>query len=322
MKILIGWNISQKNLEIINEILKEIAEINYVKHRDEIEEKIKDIDVFIGGYLPDKIILAARKLRFIQTITAGVDRFNFNLLKEKNIVLASAKGCNAREVAVHALALLLALAKKIHTMDRELKKNRWIPWRPETMLEDLEGKIVGIIGYGRIGREIGRLCKALGMHVYAVKRTPSKPDNVAEFIGDVKSLDYVLTISDYVVLSLPLTPQTEGLIDEKRLRKMKKTAYLINVGRGAVVDEQALYKALTEKWIAGAGIDVWWEYPPSIYTPSRLGIHMLNNVIASSHKGGWTSHGREKCIRFAAENVKRFITGRKVLNVVDYNNLY
>ncbi len=127
MKILIGWNISQKNLEIINRILGEITEINYVKHRDEIEEKIKDIDVFIGGYLPDKIILAARKLRFIQTVTAGVDRFNFNLLKEKNIMLASAKGCNAREVAEHALALLLALAKKIHIMDRELKRNRWIP---------------------------------------------------------------------------------------------------------------------------------------------------------------------------------------------------
>ncbi len=85
------------------------------------------------------------------------------------------------------------------------------------MLEDLEGKIVGIIGYGRIGREIGRLCKTLGMRVYAIKRTPSNPDNIAEFIGDIKSLDYVLTISDYVILSLPLTPQTKGLIDKKDL---------------------------------------------------------------------------------------------------------
>ena len=143
-----------------------------------------------------------------------------------------------------------------------------------------------------------------------------------ELGAEYKSLEEVMKNSDFVSIHLPLTPQTRRLIREEHLRLMKKTAYLINVGRGPVIDEEALYKALTEGWIAGAGLDVWWEYPPSPDTPSKLGLHKLENVVASPHKGGWTPQAREKCIRFAAENVRRYILGEKVLNVVDYENPY
>lgn len=156
---------------------------------------------------------------------AGVDRFNFDLLKKRNILLASAKGCNAREVAEHALALSFALAKRISFMDKMLKKDNWVPWTPETMLDDLKDKNIGIIGYGCIGREIGKLCKSLGMNVYTIKRTPIPPDNIAEFIGDTDSLDYVLSLSDYVIITLPLTPQTRGIINEEKLKKMKKLLF-------------------------------------------------------------------------------------------------
>lgn len=322
MKVLIAWRASDWQVKIVRQVLGDLAEIDYLKTREELGEKIADADIVIGGPIPDDALKNARRLKFIQATSAGVDKFNFKLLKERGIILASAKGCNAREVAEHALALMLALAKKIPSMDRTLKSGKWIPWKSETMIGDLEGKTVGIIGYGRIGRELAKLCKALGMRILAVKRTPAAPDGVAEFIGGAESLDYVLANSDYVVITLPLTPQTRGLIGEQRLRKMKKTAYLINVGRGPVVDEEALYKALTEGWIAGAGLDVWWEYPPSPDTPSKLGLHKLDNVVASPHKGGWTPKAREKCIRFAAENVRRYILGEKVLNVIDYENPY
>ena len=322
MKVLIAWRASDWQVKIVRKVLGDLAEIDYLKKREELGEKIVDADIVMGGPIPDDALKSARRLKFIQATSAGVDRFNFKLLKEREIILASAKGCNAREVAEHALALMLALAKKIASMDRTLKSGKWIPWKSETMIGDLEGKTVGIIGYGRIGRELAKLCKALGMRILAVKRTPAAPDGVAEFIGGTESLDYVLANSDYVVITLPLTPQTRGLIDEQRLRKMKKTAYLINVGRGPIIDEEALYKALIEGWIAGAGLDVWWEYPPSPDTPSKLGLHNLENVIASPHKGGWTPKARKKCIRFAAENVRRYILGEKVFNVVDYENPY
>jgi len=322
MKVLIAWQASDWQVKIVKQVLGDLAEVDYLKMKEELDEKIADADVAIGGPIPDDALKKAHRLKFIQATSAGVDRFNFELLKERRIVLASAKGCNAREVAEHALALMLALAKKIPSMDKTLKSGKWIPWKSETMIGDLEGKTVSIIGYGRIGRELAKFCKALGMKILAVKRTSAAPDGVAEFIGGVESLDYVLAKSDYVVITLPLTPQTRGLINEQRLRKMKRTAYLINVGRGPVIDEEALYKALTEGWIAGAGLDVWWEYPPSPNTPSKLGLHKLENVVASPHKGGWTPKAREKCIRFAAENVRRYVLGEKVLNVVDYENPY
>ncbi|RLF02580.1 MAG: hypothetical protein DRK00_09840 [Thermoprotei archaeon] len=193
---------------------------------------MEDAEVVIGGYLPDEAIVRAAKLRFIQSITAGVESFNFELLRERGILLASAKGCNALEVAEHALALMLALAKRIVVMDRRLKEDVWTPWTTETMVAELEGKTVGIIGYGNIGRSLARLCKCLGMRVLGVRRRPH-PDEYADFVGGLEDLGRVMAESDFVVIALPLTPETRGLIDSEKLRRMKRSAYLINVGRGA-----------------------------------------------------------------------------------------
>lgn len=318
-KVLLAWKASPNEVKIFEELLGDLADIDYLTERGGLAEKIKDADIVVGGHIGDELIERATKLKFIQSVAAGVDMFNFGLLKNRNIMLASAKGCNAREVAEHAFALLLALAKKITGMDSSLKGGKWIPWREETMLDDLSGKTLGIVGYGHIGRELARMAKCFGMRVLAVKRTPPREprDRYADYIGGVGSLDEVLQESDFVVVALPLTPETRGMINADRLRRMKRTAYLINMGRGPVVDEEALYTALVEGWIAGAGIDVWYEYPPSPNAPSRLGIHRLGNVVASSHKGGWTPGARAKCIRFAAENVRRFILGETPLNLVD-----
>jgi len=207
-------------------------------------------------------------------------------------------------------------------MDRKLKEGVWLPWTDDTMLIDLEDKVLGIIGYGNIGRELARRAKAFGMKVYGVKRHPVEHDEFADKIYGSKGLELVLRESDFVVVTLPLTEETRGLIDEDKLRLMKKTAFIINVGRGPVIDEEALYKALTEGWIAGAGLDVWWAYPPSEEAPSRLGIHKLSNVIAIPHKGGWSMVARERCFRFAVENVRRFILGLEVRNVVNLDLKY
>ena len=322
--MLLAWPAGGEELAVFKGRLEGLAELTCLKSRAELLREIRDAEVVVSSRLPDEAILAAEKLRFIQAVSAGVDSFNFELLRERGIMLASAKGCNARAVAEHALALLLALAKRVTYLDREVKAGRWVPWTGETYLEDLEGKTVGIIGYGRIGRELARMCKCLGMRVMAVKRRPPEEgrDEYADFVGGPGDLERVLSSSDYVVVALPLTPETEGLIGEDELRAMKRSAYLINVGRGPVIREEALYRALKEGWIAGAAIDVWWEYPPSSNAPSRLGVHRLENVVATPHKAGWTRRARLRCLKFAAENVRRYLLGEEPLNVVNYDNPY
>lgn len=143
-----------------------------------------------------------------------------------------------------------------------------------------------------------------------------------DFIGSAKDLYKVLSEADFVVISLPLTRETRGLIGEKELKAMKPTAYLINVGRGPIIDEKALSKALREGWIAGAALDTWWIYPPTPHAPSRLNIHKLSNVIASPHVAGRTKAARHQCLLFAFTNVRRYLLGKQPLNVVNYDEGY
>lgn len=288
--------------------------------RESIVEELRDAEVAVGNP-PEAAIEAAERLKLIQAVSAGVDNYNIELLRRKGVLLASAKGCNAQAVAEHALALMLALAKRVVQMHSTVVGNGWIPWDESTYLEDFAGKTVVILGYGEIGRELARMCKCLGARVIGVKRSP-QPDKLADLVVGPEELLRVAGEADFLVVALPLTPQTRGLVDERVLKAMKPKAYLVNVGRGAVVDEEALYRALTERRIAGAALDVWWSYPPAAGAPSRLGIHKLPHVIATPHKAGWTRAARKSCLEFAAENVARYLRGEKPLNLVDYDNPY
>jgi len=315
--VFIALRLSKWEKEIVEEVLGSLAEIDYLKDPPDPYRGIEVAEAVIAFRLPNEAIEKARKLKFVQSPAAGVNGLNLELLTRRGITVASSKGCNARAVAEHAIALVLALAKRIVEEDRELKRGMWKRHAEEYMLLDLEGKTIGIIGYGHIGKEIARIAKALNMRVLAIKKNPLPKDPYADFVGRRKDLLKVLSQADFVILCLPLPAETRGLIGEKKLKAMKKTAYLINVGRGPVVDEEALYKALTQGWIAGAGIDVWWVYPPSEGAPSTKKIHELPNVIATSHKAGWTRKSRERCLRFAAENVARYLRGEKPLNIVN-----
>jgi phosphoglycerate dehydrogenase-like enzyme len=160
------------------------------------------------------------------------------------------------------------------------------------------------------------------MRVIGVRRRPAEPDEYAERVVGLSELGEVAGEADFLVVALPLTPETRGAVGRRVLKAMKPTAYLVNVGRGAVVDEEALYEALTKGWIAGAALDVWWSYPPDPSAPSRLEVHKLPNVVATPHKAGWTREARRRCLEFAAENVARYLRGEEPLNVVDYSNPY
>jgi len=325
-KVLLAWSASDYEVAVFRKYLGDAAEIIVMpKTAEQFRDVVKDVDVIVGGFIPDEYIKVSSRLKFIQILSAGADRFNFKLLKEKGITLATVSGANASTVAEHAILLILALSRRLVFMDKALKEGKWIPYKHETMIEEVYGKNLGIIGYGNIGSEIAKRAYCLGMKIYVIKRNPLKGvkyRRLLKYVGGPESLDYVLRISDYVVLSVPLTKETLGLIGERELRLMKKTAYLINVSRGPVIDEKALYRALTEGWIAGAGLDVWWLYPPHKGAPSTLGIHKLPNVIATPHKAGWSKEARRRALILAARNVRAFLKGKKVINVVDYEKGY
>lgn len=319
-KVVLAWDAKQWELRIFEEKLKGLASVVSASGNRLLEE-IVDAEVAVGR-LPDEAVTAARRLKFVQAPWAGVDGFNLELLRSKGVMLASAKGCNARSVAEHALALMLALAKRVVQLSERVKDGGWVPWSEETFLDDLEGKTVVILGYGNIGRELARMCRCLGMRVIGVRRQTAEPDGYAERVVGLGELEKVAGEAGFLVLTLPLTPETRGVVGRRVLKAMKPTAYLVNVGRGAVVDEEALYEALTKGWIAGAALDVWWSYPPDPNAPSRLGVHKLPNVIATPHKAGWTRESRKRCMEFAAENVARYLKGERPLNAIDYDNPY
>lgn len=181
---------------------------------------------------------------------------------------------------------------------------------------ELFGKSVGIVGYGRIGHAVSARAKAFGMSVIAVSRTVSPAPELAWF-GEMDDLDRLLGESDVVVMTLPLADETRGLIDARRVALMKREAFLINVGRGPVIDEACLYEALSEQRIVGAAIDVWYQYPRDGERPrwpSRFPLEKLDNIIMTPHTSGGTSATRQRRWSFVAANLDRFARGRTLEN--------
>jgi phosphoglycerate dehydrogenase-like enzyme len=202
---------------------------------------------------------------------------------------------NTVAVAESALALLLAAAKKIMPSDRSLRANDWSPRYDSVPSILLRDKVVLILGYGAVGKQVARFCHALGMTVLAIRRDPRvSSDEFAEEIHPPEDLSELLPRSQALVLCLPLTNETEGLIGKKELSLLQPDSLLVNVGRGPLVDQDALFQALANGRLAGAGIDVWYNYPQSKSSrtntpPADFPFHELENVVMSPHRAGTTS---------------------------------
>ncbi len=298
------------------------------------EEQIKlahDVEVILCVRLSAKVVQAAKRLRLIQKIGAGVDAIPFNVLRE-DVLVANTSGANPVPLAEGAVALVLALAKRIVQ-----RHNVFPPSGKETRGSvrgvELRGKKVGIIGLGHIGVEVARLLKAFEMRILALKRHPSKSLKTQldlNFLGGPDNLDYLLQESDFVVVTVPLTPQTRGMIGERELRLMKPTAYIVNVARAAIIQEEPLYRALKENWIAGAALDVWWPahwWDPAWHkngapVPSKYPIWRLPNVIATPHNIGSTDTPSDAGLCIIAENIRHIAEGKPLINQVDKDLQY
>lgn len=239
-------------------------------------------------------------VRWMHTLAAGVEFLPFDLLQRTNVVVTNSRGLYADALGEFAIAAMLWFAKDLRRMIRNQDARRWEPYT----VERLEERTVGIIGYGGVGEAVGRRAAALGMHVLPVRRRQ-------EF-GE-PTIDDVIAQSDYVVLCTPLTPGTYRLLTQERIAAMKPTAVLINLGRGATVDEDALIDALRDQRIRGAALDVFEAEP----LPADHPLWQLDNVLISPHTADHTADAHVRAVQFFIENLKRFRAGESLENVVD-----
>jgi len=279
---------------------------------EELVSRIGEADVLCVSMLwRNELIERAPKLAFIQSISAGTDQYSRDSLKIAGIRLASAQGVNAAAVAEHAMALILALARQLHLARDNQRARHWRGMISDlTQREDeLGGKTLLIVGLGRIGAHLARLARAFGMRVIATKRDVPAGEGLADAVFPPDRLTEQLAEADVVVLTCPLTAQTEGLIDGRALAAMKPSAFLINVARGRVVQEAALIAALAAKRIAGAGIDCTVEEP----LPASSRLWALDNAIITPHAAGETRRYEDGVIDLLLDNLERFWRGEAEL---------
>jgi len=304
------------NPGLFKEKLGDIAEIVYGTFRrpDDIPEEIRDVNAIILGLEPmnEEAINNFPDLRIIARYGVGYDNVDVDACTERGIYVTHTPGVLSHAVAELTIGLMLCLSRRILDADRYVRE-KWA--KPEKkMLKmgiDLYGKTLGVVGLGRIGYEVAERARAFGMKIlyYDVERKSEAEISLGAQYVDLETL---LRESDFVSLHIPLTSRTRGMIGERELKLMKPTAYIINTSRGAVIDEDALCRALREGWIAGAGLDVFVSEPLPLDSPF-IG---MENVVLTPHIGTYTVETRramaEKCI----ENVRAALMGRIPPNLV------
>jgi len=260
------------------------------------------------------------KLKWIHFGSAGVEKsLTPTLLKSKTII-TNASGVHANPVSEFALGMMIYLSKKFNGCEKFKKDKEWTQWELARQTIQLKGKTVGIIGFGSIGKAIAKKCKAFDMNVIATRRLQKKMESkktVDELIP-ISELDYLLKNSDYVVITCPLTPLTKGLIRKSQIKKMKSTAFLINIARGAIIDETALIQALENKSIAGVALDVFENEP----LPKSSQLFTFDNAFLSPHiSGNFPEYQKDVVLQFA-DNLNRYVDGKALKNRVCKKRLY
>ena len=284
--------------------------------------KLEPVDVLVTMAFTPAMGAAARRLKLVQVPGAGLERIDRAALPP-GAALANAYGHEVG-IAEYALGAMLALTRDFVRLDAGLRRGIWqsqwaVGTPPPPPWPELAGKTLGILGYGRIGKALARRARAFDMEVCAIRRdvARSATDELA-LLGGLEILDDVLRRADYLVIALPATAETRGLIGERQLAAMKRTAVLVNVGRAEIVDEDALYCALAERGIAAAALDVWFRYPTDTAPthPARRPFHELPNVLLTPHVSGWTEGMLRARVRLIADNIERVARGEGPENLV------
>jgi phosphoglycerate dehydrogenase-like enzyme len=288
---------------------------------DRVPEEIVDTDVFIGWSLRSEQFVIAKKLRWIHSPAAAVHQLMYPELINSNVMLTNSSGVHGPVVAEHAIAVMLALAKRLPQAMQYQARRIWsqdLLWNEHPRPREVAGGTALVVGLGGIGHAFATKAKALGMKVVAVRENPAKGAGPADAVYGPDQIEEVLPQADYVLLCTPVTPRTEAIINKARIEKMKFGAYLINVARGPLIDDVALVQALQERRIAGAALDVFDEEP----LPPTSPYWSLDNVLITPHTAAVTEKLWERHYDLIVENLNRLLAGKPLLNEVDKHRGY
>jgi len=327
VNVFVTTNISKENLERITNAdaavnLTSVAALCKGERNGDAEATTKlntllpQAEVAFGLKFPDDMIERAPNLKWIQVFLAGIDGFKSKGLIPEHIVFTKTARIQGTTMAESIIVRMLMFAKQMPTYSQQKLSKMWE--RAESIT--LHGKTLGILGLGNVGKELARLAKAFGMRVIANRRSAKKVGRArnVDLLLPSSHLHQLLEQSDFVALTLPLTPDTEKLIGAKEFDAMKNSAYIINISRGQIIDEEAMIKALESKQIAGAGLDVFAVEP----LPMESVLWNMPNVIISPHIAASMAGYPELATELFCENLRRYISGKKLLNVVDKKTGY
>jgi len=293
-----------------------------VDDESEIISRLSEVDVLVTLAFTREMGGAARRLKLVQVPGAGLDRIDRSALPA-GTWLANVYG-HETGIAEYVLGAMLTLTRGFARLDAALRRGIWesqwaVGATPPAPWPELAGKTLGILGYGRIGQAVAQRARAFDMAVWAIRRDVARSGTQAlAFLGGPGALDEVLRRADYLAITLSLTEATRGLLGERELGLMKPSAFLINVARAEIVDEDALYAVLAERRIAGAALDVWYRYPsgPGPTPPARRAFHELSNVLMTPHVSGWSEGMLEARAKLIAENIHRTARGEPPVNLI------
>ena len=283
-----------------------------VRDRAGLDARVAEADVVVvSGMWHNGLIPNASRLKFIQSISSGMDQYDKAALAARGVRLASAAGVNARAVAEHAISLILALARRLPEARDNPARAHWrgMIGDPAHREDELSGKTLAIVGLGRIGGRLAQIAKAFDMHVVGFRRDPALGAGAADSVHALASLRDHLPRADFVALTCPLTPDTAHVVNAETLAAMRPSSYLINVARGGCVDEAALLAALRMGRIAGAALDCADPEPPAPDSP----LWAMPNVVLTPHAGGETSRYEANVIEILLENLERLWRGETAL---------
>ena len=291
------------------------------RDKETIARELEDCDILVSWTLQEEEFVRCRKLKWIHSPAAGVNAVLTPRLVESGVVVTNGRTVHAVPVAEHAIALVMALARNLWECFHYQTERTWglkQIWQGGHLPTEVSGKTLGLVGLGAIGREIAARGKALGMRVVAAKRDPLQGCDLADRLYSPQQLPAMLEEVDYLVLAAPDTPETRRLIGEEELRRMKPTASLINISRGSLVDTEALIRAVESGTIAGAALDVTDPEP----LPPEHPLWATPHVLITHHIGSATDRFWPRQTDLLKENLRRYLAGEPLLNLVDKSRGY
>ncbi len=325
MKVVFYQKVNSLWRELLEPVRKELPDLELITDYEQADQHIADAEVIVGGKISREVFERAEKLQLVIVPFTGVNHLPFDLLQEKGVRVANSHG-NAFYVAEKTVGLILAYYGRVIEFHNDMRRTKWHGFWVGKGLNDswesIDGKSAAILGTGEIGKYTAGLLKAFRVRTIGYKRT--KVETLPEGFDEmVYSIDEAIEKADIIVVALPATDATRGLIGEQQLQHMQEKL-LVNIGRGSIVDEAALYEALRAGTLGGAAIDCWYTYPKEgvMGAPSNYPIHELDNVILSPHIGGFTTQAARKGIEQACENLRRFASDGSLLFEADISAGY